>query len=55
MNNDSSTPQTAAPEKEKAPATTYSTIPAKDAVTTVPPATAAKGNDEVMSTPAKKS
>jgi len=53
MNNDTSTAQTAA--AEKAPATTYSPIPAKDAVTTVPPATAAKGNDEVMSTPAKKS
>jgi hypothetical protein len=54
MNNKSSTPQTAAPDK--VPNATYSPNPAKDKdAATIKPSTAAKGNDEVMSTPAKKS
>ena len=52
--NDSIAPQPSA-NPAKAPDVTYSPIPAKDAVTTVPPSTPAKGNDDVMSTPAKQS
>jgi hypothetical protein len=58
MNNSSApTSGTATAADAKIPATTYSPIPAKDAVTvqTPPVQTPAKGNDEVMSTPAKQS
>ncbi|HEX9625709.1 MAG TPA: hypothetical protein VGA00_02095 [Acidiferrobacterales bacterium] len=51
--NDSNATQTNA-EPAKAPAT-YTPAPAKDKDVTAVPTTPAKGNDEVMSTPAKKS
>jgi hypothetical protein len=51
--NNSTAPQASA-DPAKIPAT-YSPIPARDAVTTVPSTTPARGNDEVMSTPAKQS
>lgn len=58
MNNSSApTSGTATAAGVKAPAATQSPIPVKDAVTVQNPPvqTPAKGNDEVMSTPAKQS
>jgi len=62
MNNSSApTSGTATAADVKAPAATFSPIPVKDAVTVqtppvqTPVQTPAKGNDEVMSTPAKQS
>lgn len=52
MNNPA--PTTNAADQTKGPAT-YTSIPAKDKDITAVPSTPAKGNDEVMSTPAKQS
>lgn len=58
MTNSTEAQTSANPADQSKGPTTYSPIPAKDkdAVTSVPtPTTPAKGNDEVMSTPAKTS
>lgn len=51
MKYDFRTSPKAAPDEAES---TYTLIPPKDAATTAPP-TAAKGDDEVISTPGKKS